>query len=78
MVCRPHPRDRRKLLVELTDSGTRAVEEIFGSFTARIEASSGAMGAEERQAVLEFVRAVNENLAQDGPGVGDGAEGAAS
>ncbi|HEY2196081.1 MAG TPA: MarR family transcriptional regulator [Actinomycetospora sp.] len=73
VVRRPHPRDRRKLLVELTDSGSRVVEEIFGSFSARVEASSGAMSAQERQAVLGFVRAVNENLAQDDPGVGEGA-----
>jgi DNA-binding MarR family transcriptional regulator len=74
VVRRPHPRDRRKLLVELTETGAREIEEIFGSFTARVEASSGAIGAEERGAVLAFVREVRRNLGEDAGGV----EGAVS
>ena len=73
VVRRPHPRDRRRLLVELTETGAREIEGVFGAFTARVEASSGAMSPDERTAVLEFVRAVHRNLREDGPD-----EGAAS
>lgn len=69
VVRRPHPHDRRRLLVELTDSGTREIEAIFGSFSARVEPSSRALGPDERAVALGFVRAVRENLGDDGEGV---------
>ncbi|WP_211189465.1 MarR family winged helix-turn-helix transcriptional regulator [Actinomycetospora sp. TBRC 11914] len=73
VVRRPHPRDRRRLLVELTDSGGREIEEILGSFSARVEASGDDLGPAGRVAALEFVRAVRQNLGEDEAG-----EGAAS
>ncbi|MCD2191780.1 MarR family winged helix-turn-helix transcriptional regulator [Actinomycetospora endophytica] len=74
VVRRPHPRDRRRLLVELTESGAREIEEIFASFAARVEASSDPMSPAERDATLEFVRAVRRNLGEDGTRTGDCAE----
>jgi DNA-binding MarR family transcriptional regulator len=70
---RPHPRDRRRLLVELTDSGAREIATVFGAFTARVERSSEAMSAHDRAAVLDFVRAVHRNLGEEGHGVGEDA-----
>jgi DNA-binding MarR family transcriptional regulator len=66
VVRRPHPRDRRRLLVELTESGAGEIEAIFGSFSARVEASSEALGPDERPVALGFVRAVRQNLGEDG------------
>jgi DNA-binding MarR family transcriptional regulator len=70
---RPHPRDRRRLLVELTDSGAHEIGTVFGSFTAHIERSGEAMSAGDREAVLEFVRTVRRNLAQEDRGTGEDA-----
>ena len=70
---RPHPRDRRRLLVELTESGAQEITAVFGAFTARVEASSGAITADGRAAVLEFVRTVRRNLAEDDTRVGEDA-----
>jgi DNA-binding MarR family transcriptional regulator len=61
----PHPRDRRRLLIELTESGEAEIGAVFGSFTARVEASSEGMSDDERGAVLGFVRAVHRNLGDE-------------
>ena len=62
---RPHPRDRRRLLVELTDTGAEEIRAVFESFTARVERSGEAMSAGDRAAVLEFVRTVRLNLGEE-------------
>jgi DNA-binding MarR family transcriptional regulator len=68
---RPHPRDRRRLLVELTDSGAQEIGAVFGSFTDRVERSGEAMSTRDQEAVLEFVRTVRRNLAQEDHGPGE-------
>jgi DNA-binding MarR family transcriptional regulator len=65
VLRRPHPGDRRRLLIELTDRGEREIEEVFEAFTARVEGSSGAMDAGAREVVLDFVHAVRRNLGDD-------------
>jgi DNA-binding MarR family transcriptional regulator len=70
---RPHPRDRRRLLVELTDTGAQEIGAVFESFTARVERSGEALSADDRAAVLDFVRTVRGNLGEEGPGDGEGA-----
>ena len=70
---RPHPRDSRRLLVELTETGAQEIGAVFASFTARVERSGEAMSADDRAAVLEFVRAVRRNLGEDDHGPGEDA-----
>ncbi len=65
VVRRPHPRDRRRLLVELTERGEQEIEGVFETFTARVEASSGALSADERAAVLGFVERARRSLEED-------------
>jgi DNA-binding MarR family transcriptional regulator len=70
---RPHPRDRRRLLVELTDTGAQEIGAVFGSFTARVERSGETMSAGDRAAVLDFVRTVRRNLGEEDRGAGEDA-----
>jgi DNA-binding MarR family transcriptional regulator len=62
---RPHPRDRRRVLVELTEAGTQEIEAVFEAFSARVESTGGAMDAATREAVLDVVRAVHRSLRED-------------
>lgn len=62
-VCRrPHPRDRRKLLIELTDTGCEQIEEIFRTFAARVEPLTAGIPRGDLAAVLGFVRAARHVL----------------
>lgn len=60
----PHPRDRRKILVELTEIGARAMEQFLGRLDEVLERSAAHLGERERAAVLGFLRDTASGLAE--------------
>lgn len=54
----PHPRDRRSLLVELTDSGRTEVESFFELLASDIETAQRGMNPVEQSAVARFLAAM--------------------
>jgi DNA-binding MarR family transcriptional regulator len=53
-----HPRDRRRVVVEVTESGRHAVLTELGPLLARFDRVAEAMDAEGRAAVVAYLRAV--------------------
>jgi DNA-binding MarR family transcriptional regulator len=64
---RPHPRDRRKLLIELTDHGTEQITDILDAFAARLEPLADQLDPHERTAILDFVQAARVSLHDPNP-----------
>ena len=58
----PHPSDRRKLLVELTDQGYAEVGETYDAFTARLQPLVAELSPTQRRDVLGFLRAAANAL----------------
>lgn len=64
---RPHPRDRRKLLIELTDHGTEQISGVLDAFAARLEPLADQLGPHYRTAILNFVQAARVSLHDPDP-----------
>ncbi|MBA2324462.1 MAG: MarR family transcriptional regulator [Pseudonocardiales bacterium] len=68
-VCRlPHPTDRRKLLVGLTDTGQEKAQRVFDRFADALNECADDLTDDERQLVLRFLRQVTATL-DVGPGL---------
>lgn len=61
---RPHPTDRRRLLVELTATGRVEIEAILGGFSAGLAQWAEATSEEELAAVVGFARAARRALVE--------------
>lgn len=64
---RPHPRDRRRLLIELTEAGTARITDILDAFATRLEPLAQQLDPRQRTAVLEFVDAARRALLDQDP-----------
>jgi DNA-binding MarR family transcriptional regulator len=51
-----HPRDRRSVLVTLTEAGTREVRTLFDLLTSDVESALSGMAPAEQQAVGRFLQ----------------------
>jgi len=61
---RPHPNDRRKILVEITDDGRRVVDQMLPVVhAAATEAFSGLMEA-ERQVLIDVLTRVRGQVSE--------------
>lgn len=58
----PHPADRRKLLVELTEDGAAEIDSILRGFAAGLDTWAGGRSREEQAAVLTFAREARRAL----------------
>lgn len=62
-VCRlPHPTDRRKLLVGLTDAGQERAQQVYQHFNSVLDACAEGMSESEREVVVRFLRRVSSTL----------------
>jgi DNA-binding MarR family transcriptional regulator len=62
-VCRlPHPTDRRKLLVGLTDDGQEKAQQVYEHFNEVLNACAEGMGDAEREVVVRFLQRVSSTL----------------
>lgn len=62
-VCRlPHPTDRRKLLVGLTDAGQEKAQRVYERFSDALSACVEGLTDEERQVVVRFLSQVTRTL----------------
>ncbi len=59
---RPHPTDRRKLLVDLTDDGAAAIDDILRGFATGLGNSVDHGNRQEHDSVLTFVRTARRAL----------------
>jgi DNA-binding MarR family transcriptional regulator len=53
-----HPRDRRRVILEVTDTGWRAVMAELGPLLARFDRVADELGPEGSVAVVEYLRAI--------------------
>ncbi|WP_181272960.1 MarR family winged helix-turn-helix transcriptional regulator [Brevibacterium oceani] len=60
LVRVPHPRDKRTLCIEVTESTALAAREAVGRQHARRFDAAAAMSSEERYAVIRFLEALTE------------------
>jgi DNA-binding MarR family transcriptional regulator len=68
-VCRlPHPTDRRKLLVGLTDPGQEKAKRVYDRFNDALNHCADDLSEDERQVVVRFLRRVTSTL-DLGPGL---------
>lgn len=63
----PHPDDRRKLLIELTEVGAEQIGDTFRAFADHVEPLGGDLSPGERAVVLSFVRAADRAFAAHPP-----------
>lgn len=63
---RPHPDDRRSLLVELTDNGRTEISDAYAEFAARLDPVLEDCSAAERDAVLTFLTSARDAFIEDG------------
>ena len=54
----PHPRDRRRVIVEVTESGRHAVLTELGPLLARFDRVAEGLGAEGSATVVAYLRAI--------------------
>ena len=55
-----HPRDRRRVILEITDTGWHAVMTELGPLLARFDRVAGELGPEDNAAVVRYLRAIAE------------------
>lgn len=60
---RPHPTDRRKLLIDLTESGRRAIDKILPGVHRLETAVMGALSEDERRNLLGLIAKVQASVA---------------
>lgn len=56
----PHPRDRRSVVVEMTDHARDVGEQMFGRLAAHVGPVLAGRSADELAAIAEFLEAVSE------------------
>ncbi|OZM76343.1 MarR family transcriptional regulator [Pseudonocardia sp. MH-G8] len=54
----PHPRDRRRVVVEVTESGRHAILTELGPLLARFDRVAEGLGAEGSATVVAYLRAI--------------------
>jgi len=57
-----HPRDRRKLVVSLTEHGNWVIADVYDQFTTRIAWAAEGLDAESRERFTRFATAAREHL----------------
>lgn len=62
LARKPHPDDRRSLLVELTDQGVTVITEAYGHYYAAIEAALTGAGVRQTAEVISFMSEATERL----------------
>lgn len=58
----PHPRDRRKLLIKLTEAGAEQISTVLNSFAARLEPLTDRLDPHQRRALLDVIQAAHATL----------------
>ena len=58
---RAHPSDRRSSVIEASAAGRQAVQVAVAGLDARVQGALGALGEDERDVVLRFIRAFVED-----------------
>ncbi|MFE3441747.1 MarR family winged helix-turn-helix transcriptional regulator [Nocardia sp. NPDC059180] len=59
----PHPHDRRRILVSLTDTGRTLISETYQDLALRLTPAFAALTTDQQQAVMLFLRLAADGLA---------------
>ncbi|WP_280418380.1 MarR family winged helix-turn-helix transcriptional regulator [Nocardia carnea] len=65
IVREPHPHDRRRILIQLTDIGRGVISETYREFAALLEPAYSELGPEHRLVVMEFLQAATLRLVHE-------------
>jgi DNA-binding MarR family transcriptional regulator len=61
-----HPRDRRSVLVELTETGRTGVVTLFELLTSNVEAALGGMTPDQQEAIARFLKEITVSFERRG------------
>lgn len=68
VVRAPHPHDRRRILIHLTETGREIITDVYREFAARLAPVYEELPGEHRRVVTDFLRAATLRLTADPPG----------